>query len=155
MLHHPHDSPESLSQLGRVREGKEAAVQDVVPVVGDEGDAVAASNLHHAAHPLDRLLTPVPGEGDHLHRERDSHAEAVHQLPVVHHDDVPPAGQGHDLLAKKGPPSTLDQITLAVHFICPVDGQIDLGALFQGGQWNACLPSQPLAGNGSRNAADP
>ena len=107
VLHHPHDSPEALSKLGRVREGKEAAVQDIVPVVGDEGAAVAASNLHHPAYPLDRLLTPVPGEGDHLNREMDCHAEVVHQLPVVDHDDVPPAGEGHDLFAEKRPPRPL------------------------------------------------
>lgn len=38
VLYHSHDSLEALSQLGRLREGPEAAVQDIIPVVGDEGD---------------------------------------------------------------------------------------------------------------------
>ena len=131
VLHHSGHRLEALPQLGRVWKGPETTVQDVVAIISDERSPGAPSKLHQGAHAFDCLLTPVPGEGDHLNRKRDCHSKAVYELPFVYRDDDPATGEGNHLFPQERATSTLDQVPLRVHFICTIDGQIHARTLVQ------------------------
>ncbi len=53
-------------------------------------------------------------------------SQGRHGLGLVGNDDEPPAGAAHDLLLKLGRSTTLDAIEVRIHFVGPVEIQVEL-----------------------------
>jgi len=75
----------------------------------------------------------LPPERDDLHRERGPRPEGGGELPLVHHDRLPLACLGDDLLPEERPPTALDQVQVGVHLIRPVDREVEGGMLIERG----------------------
>lgn len=110
---------------------------------------MAAHDLARAASPRHRRLDGAGGGADaeqvHFHRQRKG-AQGLDVLGGVGNHDHAVACDRDDLLAQQRGTAALDEAQASIDLVGPVDGEIEFGQVFEGGERDALA----LAGDAGR-----
>ena len=126
---HPDDAPDALLQPRRIGDRAEAAIEDAVAAVGDEGLARRASAAAWRLAPSasSRALVTSRPKVTTSTGTGALRSQPIDQLGAVDDDGKPPAGGGDDLLAQQRAAQPLDQVQrAALDLVGAVDREIDL-----------------------------
>src|SRR5262249_21375215 len=99
-------------RLGRLRQGLDAAINDVVTVVADEKSAVPLTGNRDETEFRQAFFTQRQGERDHLDWQSPSGAQDGNLLARSDKNDQFPRRGGDDLLPHQGAAKALDQIEI-------------------------------------------
>ena len=137
MLHHPGHAVQLVGQPNGIRNLSEAAVQNVMALVGGERlTGLVFSQDNGSAEGTDASGQQGLREGHHFDRQGKL-SEHGNQLAGIGDDDHLTGSRGYDLFSQERPAATLDEIERRIDFIGAINGHIDLGTLLKGRQRNA------------------
>src|SRR5438093_4840071 len=139
---HSDNAPDALLQPRWIGNGTEAAVENAISTVGDEGAVCLRQAQPGArAQSLESRLGCFQPECHDLHGNWGARTESIHQLPPVNDNGEAPTGRRDDLLAQQGTAQAFDQIERApLHLVRTVDGEVDLPVLREGSEWDTPRP---------------
>jgi hypothetical protein len=125
-FHDSNHSPDPLFEPRWISDRTEAAVENAVSAVSDEGlTRRPQTQPDSSAEDLESRLSCFQPERDDLYRNRCVRTQSVDQLGAVHDDCEAPARGGDDLLAQQRSAESLDEIERAAfHLVCAVDRKI-------------------------------
>lgn len=131
----------------------EPTIKDVVSPVSDENRSIRpVAQGRPGAEPLQESLLNRGPEGIDLDGKRDSTTKRVHQLSLIDNDEEPVRCRRDDLFAEQCAPETLDQPQVGIDLVRPINGQIELWMIREGGKRDSERPGMYRCVFGGRNA---
>jgi len=150
---HAGNRRERVGESGGIVDPTEIAVEDEVPVVGDDGTVLSFGGTKRgvAAERRDLAFDQRPRIGQHL--DRHGNRQRLGPLRGIRDDQQPVSARVDDLLAGVGRPATLDQLSSG-DLVGAVDREVDAVGLVERGQGHAGLYRQFPRLVGRRNPAN-
>jgi hypothetical protein len=154
VLNYSRHVAELAREGGRILDGSEAAVQDVVIFVGEVGLAVwGVAEFYFCAQGFDSLGDQGLGEFDYFYWQGEF-AQHWDSFGCVYHHYELFGGGGYDFFAEERAASAFDQLQVGVDFVGAVDGYVDVLAFVECGQRDAEARGLVALVVGAGDAAD-